>query len=135
MSYSRCSIQAINSSRLSEGHASGLVREVGRDVAIGEDKFAVFEGAVSSWFGFEAIACVEKRGEVRVDRIERAKVAVEKLADHFAEPGVVVRETRRVDLHATRAQSFLEQVELGALAAAVDAFDSDEFAGGCEHVG
>ncbi len=115
-------------------HASGLVSEIGRDVTVGEDHFALFEGAAQLLLGFETVACIEKCGEVRVDRIQRAKVTVEELANHSAEPGVVMGKTRRVDLQAARGQGFFKQVELGALAAPVDAFDSDEFARGCEHV-
>jgi hypothetical protein len=111
-----------------------LVSEIGRDVAVGEDYRALFEGAAQLLLGFEAIACIEKCGEVRIDRIQRAKVTVEELPNHAAEPGVVMGKTRRVDLQAARGQSFFKQVELGALAAPVDAFDSDEFARGCEHV-
>ena len=84
--------------------------------------------------GFEAIASIQKCGEARIDRIERAEFAIEELADHLAEPRIVVGKTGRVNLSAACAQGFVEQVELGALAAPVDAFESNEFARGCGHV-
>ena len=84
--------------------------------------------------GFEAIASIQKCGDARIDLIERAKFAIEELPDHLAEPRIVVGKTGRVNLSAASGQGFLEQVELGALAAPVDAFNNDEFARGCGHV-
>jgi len=71
---------------------------------------------------------------VRVNGVERAEIAIQESADHFAEPGVVVGKGCGLYLHAAPSQGFCEEVKLGALAAAVDAFDGDEFARGCEHV-
>ena len=61
-----------------------------------------------------------------IDGIEGAEVAVEELTDHFAEPGVVLGKARRVDGDTAGVQCVGEKIELGSLAAAVDAFDGDE---------
>lgn len=61
---------------------------------------------------------------------EGAEIAVEKLADHFAEPGIVLREARGIDGVAGGDESFFEQFELSAFAAAVNALDGDEFSRG-----
>jgi PLP dependent protein len=64
---------------------------------------------------------------VRVDGFERAEIAVEKLADHFAKPGIVLGEAGRIDDVAAGDKRFFEEIDLGALAAAVDSFNGDEF--------
>ena len=84
--------------------------------------------------GFEAITSIQKRGEARIDVIERTKFAIEELADHLAEPRIVVGKSGGLNRNAACGQGFVEQVELGALAAPVDAFNNDEFARGCKHV-
>ena len=101
-SYSRCSIQAIKSSRLSGGDAGSLVGEIRGDIAIGKDQFALFERGGELLLGLEAVSGVKKRGEVWVNGLERAEIAVQELPDHFSEPGFVVRKPRRIDGHATR---------------------------------
>ena len=112
---------------LFRGGPRDLVREVGGDVAVGEDDFALVQGGFEAEFGFEAIAGIEERAEVRINGFERAKIAVEELADHFAEPGIVLGETCGIDGMAIGDQGFFEQVDLCALAAAVDALDGYEF--------
>jgi hypothetical protein len=64
---------------------------------------------------------------VRVNRFESAKIAVQELADHFAEPGIILGESGGINGMAIGDQSFLQQFDLGALAAAVDALDGYEF--------
>jgi hypothetical protein len=64
---------------------------------------------------------------MRVDGFEGAEIAVEELADHFAEPGIVLRETGGIDGMAGCGQGLFEEIDLGAFAAAVDALDGDEF--------
>ena len=67
-----------------------------------------------------------------IDGFERAKIAVQKLADHFAEPGIVLRKAGGIDGVAARIRELeRQQIDLRVLAAAVDAFDGDEiFRGG-----
>jgi hypothetical protein len=109
--------------------ARGLVSEIRADVTVGENDFALVQGGFEAELGFEAIARVEECAEVRVDRFEGAKIAVEELADHFAEPGIVLGETGRINGIAVSVQGFLQKLDLGAFAAAVDALDGDEFSG------
>jgi len=109
--------------------ACGLMSEIRTDVAVSENDFALVQGGFEAELGFEAITGIKKGAEVRVDCFERAKIAVEELADHFAEPRIVLGETCRIDGMAAGVQSFLQQIDLGALAAAVDALDGDEFSG------
>src|ERR1700731_5301812 len=78
--------------------ARGLMREIGADVAVDENDFALVEGGFDFGLGLEAVASVKERGEMGVDGFERPELAVEKLAYHFAEPGIVLREARRVDV-------------------------------------
>ena len=109
--------------------ACGLMSEIRTDVAVGEHDFALVQSCFKAELGFEAIARIKQRAKVRVDRFERAKIAVEELADHFAEPGIVLGETGRINGIAVSVQGFLQKLDLGAFAAAVDALDGDEFSG------
>jgi len=106
------------------GTASGLVRQVGGNVAIGDDDLPLFECGDDRSFAFKAITGVKQRREVRV--MVRAEVAIQKLADHLAEPGVVLREAGRQDLEATGFESLRQKADLGLFAAPVDAFNGDE---------
>src|SRR5437868_14527410 len=72
---------------------------------------------------------------MRIDGVERAELAIEKLADHFAKPGVVLRESSGVDADASILERAGKQIELRALAAAIDAFDGDELAQSCSGTG
>jgi len=110
------------------GSAGDLMGEVGGNVAVGEDDATFLEGGLQGGFGFEAVAGVEHGREMGIDGIERAEFAVEKFADHFAEPGIVLREADGKDGVATGGEGYCEQLDLGALAASVDAFDGDECA-------
>ena len=127
MLYSRCSIHVMKAGRSARGHARRLMGEVRSDVAVGENDYALVQGRFQTRFGFEAIAGVEQRAEVRIDSFERAEIAVQKLPDHFAEPGIVLGETSGINDVAAGDESFFEKIDLGALAAAVDAFDGNEF--------
>jgi hypothetical protein len=49
------------------------------------------------------------------------------LADHFSEPGIVLGESSRINGIAIGVQGFFQKLDLGALAAAVDALDGYEF--------
>lgn len=109
--------------------ARGLVGEVGGDVAVGEDDLARLKGGGEAGLGFKAIAGVKQSGEVRIDALKVAEITIQELADHLSEPRVVFREAGRIDQLTPGDQRFPKQVELGALSAAVDAFDGDEFAG------
>src|SRR6266478_3813383 len=106
--------------------ASSLMREIGADVAVDEHDFALVEGRLDLGLGFEAVAGIEQRGEMRVHGFERAERAVEELADHSAEPGIVLRKAGGVNAIAAGHKHTREQIELRALAAAVDAFDGDQ---------
>src|SRR5712664_1720304 len=112
--------------------ARGLMREIGADVAVDEDDFAFVEGCFNLRLGLEAVACVEQCGEMRIHGFERAEFAVEKLADHFAEPGVVLRKSRGIDTMAavTGGNGAVQQIHLRAFTATIDAFDGDEPAEG-----
>jgi hypothetical protein len=101
--------------------------EIRTDVAVGEHDFSQVQSGFQAEFGFEAIASVEQGAEVRVNGFEGAKIAVEELSDHFAEPGVVLGETGGVDGVPAGQQSFLQQIDLRTFTAAVDALDGDEF--------
>ncbi len=105
--------------------------EIRTDVAVGEDNFALVQGCFQAEFGFEAISGVEECAEMRVNGFQRTKIAIEELADHFAEPGIVLGEAGRIDGMAIGDQGFFQQLYLCALAAAVDALDGDEFSWRC----
>jgi len=109
------------------GGAGSLVGEIRADVAVSKNDLALVQGRFQAELGFEAIASVEQRAKVRVNRLESAKIAVQELADHFSEPGIVLGETGRIDGMAIGLQGFFEQLDLGTLAAAVDALDGNEF--------
>lgn len=116
------------------GSAGRLMGEVRGDVAVGEDDSALSQSDFQMRLGFEAIARIEQGAEMRVNGFEVAEIAVEKLADHFAEPGIVLGKACGINDEAARDESFFEQIDLSALAAAVDAFEGDEFSRG-SHIG
>ncbi len=105
----------------------GLMGEVGADIAVGQDHLAAVEGRFDLGFGFQTISGIEKRSEVWINAFERPELAIEKAADHFPKPGVVLRETGGVDGIAASREGFGKQFHLGALAATVDSLDGDEF--------
>lgn len=109
------------------GRPRGLVGEIRTDVAIGENDFAIVECFFEARLGLETIAGVEQRGEMRVDGFEGPEVAIEELADHFAEPGVVLRKADGIHGVALSDERFFEKAGLGAFAAAIDSFEGDEF--------
>jgi hypothetical protein len=88
---------------------------------------AVVEGRLEFRLGFEAVAGIEKGGEVGVDAFERAEIAIQELADHLTEPGIVLRKAGGIDGVAASLEGKRQEFDLRALAAAVNAFDGDEF--------
>jgi hypothetical protein len=55
-----------------DGHARALVRQIRRDVAIGEDGLSGGQLRVERRLGFEAIARIEQGGKMRIDGCENA---------------------------------------------------------------
>ena len=111
----------------------GLVRQIRGNIAVGQDDSALGESGLEFGFCFEAIAGIKQGSEVWVDGLESTEVAVEELADHSAEPIVVLRKTGGVNGLAGGDEGFFEEFNLGTFAAAVDTFDGDEFSG-CSHI-
>ena len=107
------------------GHAFGLVREIGADIAIGKNNFPGRQRRFDFGFGLQAISRVEQRGEMRVDFAERAEFAVEKARHKLAEERFVAREADAQCLTAARFQGVRQQIELRALSRAVDSFEGD----------
>ena len=103
--------------------------KVGADIAVHQNNLAVVQGGFEFRLGFEAVAGIEHGSEVRVHTFERAEVAVEKLADHLAEPGVVLWKAGGKDGVATRFEAERQEFDLRALATAIDTLDGDEFSG------
>src|SRR5215467_1369278 len=106
--------------------ACGLVRQIGGDVAVGENDLAALEGLDNGPFVLEAIAGVEQRSKVWIDRVDGAEIAVQELADHLAEPGIVLRESGREHAVPSGLESLRKKANLGLFAAAVYAFDGDQ---------
>ena len=119
---------------LGGGDASGLMSEVGADIAVHQNNLAVVQGGFELRFGFEAVAGVEQSGEVGIDAFERAEIAIQELTDHFAEPGIVLGEGGGIDGVAASLEGKLQEFDLRALATAIDAFDGDEYSGS-DHFG
>ena len=67
---------------------------------------------------------------MRVHNFKRAQFTVKKLAYHFAEPGIVLRKSSRVNAMTAFASgdSAAQPIHLSALPAAIDAFDGNESA-------
>jgi len=108
--------------------AGYLVGKVGTDIAVGDDDFTFFESGDDWAFTFKAVTGIEQGGEVGV--LVGSKLSIEKLADHFAEPGVVLRKTGGEHPVAQAGESLSEEADLSVLAASVDAFDGDELSAG-----
>src|SRR5205823_13158230 len=104
----------------------GLMRQIRSDVAVQQNNLAVVQRRFQFRLGFVAIAGVEQGGKVRIDGFQRAKVTIQKLPDHSAKPGFVLRETRRINRMALRAQRVGQEFDLRALAAAVDSLEGDQ---------
>ena len=88
--------------------ACGLMGEIRADVAVGEDNFALVQGGFEAELGFEPIAGVEQGAEMWINGFERTKIAIEELADHFAEPGIVLGEAGGIDSMVIGDQGFLQ---------------------------
>jgi hypothetical protein len=111
------------------GSAGGLMGKIRTDIAVGKNNLAVAQSRFERRLGFEAIAGVEKGREVRIERTERAEIAVEELADEFAESGTILREASGKDGVTAIGERAGEEFNLRAFAAAIDAFNGDEFSG------
>ena len=103
------------------------MRQIRRDVTVGENNLAVVQRGFQSRLGLVTVAGIKERCEVRIHAFEGAELAVQKLPDHFAEPGNVLRKARRMDGMALRAQRGSQKFDLRALTAAIDSFDGYEF--------
>ena len=66
-------------------------------------------------------------GPDKVEKLcQRAQLAIEKLAHHLAEPGIVLREASRKNGVPAFGQHFFEQGDLSPLPAAINPFHGDE---------
>lgn len=108
------------------GGAGHLMGKVGADVAVDEDDLSFIESGFDAGLGFKAIAGVKHRGEARIESLQRAEVAVQKFANHSAEPRIVLRKTGSVDGETGGGESVFEKFRLSMLPAAIDAFNGDE---------
>src|SRR6266568_3202117 len=107
--------------------AGGLMRQVRSDVAVGQKRLASGERGLELGFGFEAISGVKQGREARVHSFERAEVAIEIAGDEASERGFVAREADAQVREAMSVEGFAEQLKLRGFAAAINAFDGDEF--------
>src|SRR5215469_15921845 len=115
-------------------HTRGLMRQIRRDITVRENNLALVQRGFQSRLGLVTIPGIKERRKVRIHALEGAEFAVQKLPDHFSEPGTVLRKARRVDGMALRAQRGGQEFDLRALAAAIDAFDGDQFSANCHDV-
>src|SRR5215467_4527212 len=111
-------------------NAGGLVREIRTDIAIHENNLAIVQRGFQVRLGFEAIAGVEEGSEVRIQGIQGAIIAVQELPYQLTEPGIILREARRINRMpaATCGKEVAQQIHLRTLSAAVNALEGDEFA-------
>jgi PLP dependent protein len=107
--------------------AGGLVREIRTDVPVGEHDLPCAQRGFQLRPSFEAVARVEQGSEMRIDAFKRTEFAIEELANHPAEPRIVLRESGGINGIAAQPERLGQQLDLRALAAAVDPFDGDEF--------
>src|SRR5713101_5527555 len=107
--------------------ASSLMRQVRSNIAVGQKRLAGGERGFELGFGFEAISGVKQGREARVHSFERAEVAIEIAGDEASERGFVAREADAQVREAVSVERFAEQLELRGFAAAINAFDGDEF--------
>jgi len=102
-------------------NARGLMRQIGGDVAIHENNLPLSSAASSLYL-------VSKRSRHRAwprsgdRRYRAAEISIEEFADHFAKPGIVLRKAGGIDGVTARLESESQDLDLSALAAAVDAF-------------
>lgn len=108
------------------GGACDLMRKIGGDVAVDENDAAFVEHGFETRFGFEPVTGVKKSGEVGIDGLKWAVVAIQEFADHTAEPGIVLREASRIDGVCFRGKGMFENLSLSVFAAAIDTLDGDE---------
>src|SRR5437667_12851464 len=102
---------------------------------VSEINFIVLQRGFQSMLGLVTVAGIKARCEVRIHAFEGAELAVQKLPDHFAEPGNVLRKARRMDGMALRAQRGSQEFGLAAVTAAVDSFEGDEFSANRDECG
>lgn len=114
-------------SALSHRHAGALVREIRADIAVGEEDLAGGECRFHFGLGFEAIASIEQRGKVGIDRRKGPKLAVQELRDHSAEETFVAGKTDARTGNSACFQGAREHFDLGALTGTVDSFEHDQF--------
>src|SRR5712692_2073534 len=107
--------------------AGGLMRQVRSDVTVGQKRLAGGKRGFQLGFGFEAISGVKQGREARVHRFERAEVAIEIAGDEASERRFVAREADAQMREAMSVEGLAQQLKLCGFAAAINAFDGDEF--------
>ncbi len=112
---------------LAMGDTSGLVGEIGGDVAVGEKDFAGGEGAFEQGFALEAVTGVEQGGEVGVNLVDLAEAAAEVIADEGTEEGIVAREADAKAGPALGGKGAKKEIHLGPFAGTIDAFECNQF--------
>src|SRR5690348_9002935 len=84
--------------------ASGLMRQIGSDVAVDKNDLAFVQGRFEPGFCLESITRIQQRREMRIDGLERAQLAVQELPHHLPEPRIVLWEACRIDMTAVCAK-------------------------------
>src|SRR5581483_2764603 len=110
------------------GRARRLMRQIRGDVTVGQNHAPLAEGLGKSRLRLEPVSRVKQRSKVRVHAFQRAEIAVQKLSDHSTEPGIVLRKADGMDRISPRGEFVFQQPDLRLLAAAVNAFECDQYA-------
>src|SRR5580765_1353062 len=111
------------------GAAGGLMGEIRAHVAVAENNSSISQRGKDGMARFEAVAGVQQSGYARIEGIQWAKIAIEKLANHFSKHGAVLRESGGQNALAARFEFGGQQTHLSLLAAAIDALYGDQYSG------
>src|SRR5690242_18452930 len=95
-------------------YAFRLMREIGGNVAVGEDDFTRAQGRLDFAFGFEAVAGIQQSGKMRVHRFQRTKLSVEIAPGKSAERRFILRERDAQNGESSRFECLRQQIELRA---------------------
>ena len=103
------------------------MRQVRRHITVREHNFASGQRRFDAGFGFQAVARIEQRRKMGIDRGKRAEFSVQKLRHKLAEKATIVGKADLGERHSPAAEFASKRLDLRAFPGAVDSFKHDEF--------
>src|SRR5580692_4669762 len=103
------------------------MRHIGADVSVGQHKFPGAKRGFHLGFRFQAVPGIQQRGEVRIDRLQRAKLPVQVAPHKLSVERFVPRKTDLKRGQAACLERASKQFQLSPLSRPINSFESNQF--------